>query len=125
MCNRRTAFGAEDSVNSFAGAAHAGPAFGRPLDLDFGLGHHYNQGCNIVSLQLRKWSPDRAVRDARLRCRELLTVGGATLALAVIAMVVTREQGLVDINAVCHSLTQTMTGENHLDANADWLARES
>jgi hypothetical protein len=34
---------------------------------------------------------------------ELLTIGRATLALAVIAMVVAREEGLVDVNCVGHS----------------------
>ena len=56
---------------------------------------------------------------------ELRTIGRATLALAVIAMVVTREKGLVDVNSVGHSFAQAMTSENHLDFDVDFLIRNS
>jgi hypothetical protein len=51
VCNWRTALGAKDSVDGFAGAAHAGPALGRPLNLDFRLGNYRNKRYAIVSLQ--------------------------------------------------------------------------
>lgn len=51
VCDWRTTLGAEDSVDSVAGAAHAGPALGRSLNFDFGLGNYCNEGYGIVSLQ--------------------------------------------------------------------------
>jgi hypothetical protein len=56
--------------------------------------------------------------------REPLTVGGATLALAIIAMIVTRKQGLVYVNGVGHSFAQTMASENHFDPGVGLLIRK-
>jgi hypothetical protein len=56
---------------------------------------------------------------------ELLTISGATLSLAVIAMIVAGEEGLVNVNGVGYSFAQAMAGENHLDFAVDLMRRSN
>lgn len=49
------------------------------------------------------------------RGKKEITVGGATLTLAVIAVVVPDKSGLVDVNRVGDSFAETVAGERHDD----------
>lgn len=61
------------------------------------------------------------------RKRIWLTVGRAGLALAVVAVVIARNQWGVDVNAVCDGLAEAVTGEDHGDRDTDvlvgWMER--
>ena len=43
VCDWGATLGAKDPMNGFTGAAHARPAFGRTLDLDFSLRNYRNK----------------------------------------------------------------------------------
>jgi hypothetical protein len=84
VSNGRAALGAEDAVDGFARASHSGPALGGALDRKLVFEDHGDEG-----------------------------VGGAGLALAVVAMVVADEEGLVHVDCEGDGLTEAMSGERH------------
>lgn len=49
------------------------------------------------------------------------TVCGATLALAVIAVVVSRQERLVDVNGICHGFAQAMASDSHFGVGDELL----
>ena len=48
---------------------------------------------------------------------EGLTVCRATLALAVIAVIIAGKNWLVYVNGICHCFAETMAGQSHLEAD--------
>lgn len=54
-------------------------------------------------------------KDSVSSCDVRLTVCGTRLSLTVVAVVVTRDQGLVDVDRVGDGLAETVTFENHGD----------
>jgi len=95
-----------------------------PLISTLALGTTATRAYSIVSLQSWQWSPVVSVWDD-ISIGELLTICRATLPLAVIAMIVAREEGLVNINSVGHSFAQAVAVENHLEFDVDLVVRES
>lgn len=86
MGNGRPAFGAEYTVDGLARGALSGPAFDRAFDGELLLWDDGNE-----------------------------RIGGAALALAIIAVIVRHEAELVDVDGVSNGLAETVTSDRHLD----------
>jgi len=78
------AFRAEDSVHSFAGAAQAGVALGGALEGELVFGDDGDE-----------------------------RVGRSRLALAIIAVIVTDKEWLIDIDAIGNCFAETVAGDRH------------
>jgi len=83
--NGRAALGAEETMDIVAGRALAGPLLDGAVDGELVLGDNGNE-----------------------------RVGRATLALAVVTVVVTSEERGVDVNRVGDGLAETVSGERHV-----------
>lgn len=73
-----------------------------------------SQGSRIQSKVCLSPCPPQTCKKSKGK-RVWLTVGRTGLALAVIAVVVARDQWGIDVNAVRDSLAETVSGENHSD----------
>lgn len=107
MGNGRPAFGAEYTVDGLARGALSGPAFDRAFDGELLLWDDGNESCRKEQL----------VSYHQPRGREGVnhTIGGAALALAIIAVIVRHEAELVDVDGVSNGLAETVTSDRHLD----------
>lgn len=85
--NGRTALGAEETVDNLArGALGSGVGLDWAIESELVLGDYSDQG-----------------------------VGRAALSLAVIAVIIASEKGLVDVNRVGDSLAKTVSAERHVE----------
>jgi hypothetical protein len=116
----RTALGAKDTMHGFARATRACPALGGTLHGELVLGHDGDEGWENPDLV--RSDPHRYLGGC------IITVGRPALTLAVIAVIVPRDQGLLNIDAVRHSFAEAVASENHvggiINIEVDRLARE-
>ena len=101
MSDWGTTLGAEDAVDSVTGRTLASPALDRTGDLQLFLGDNGDKGYDKVN----NW--------AYLETMKLLTVGRATLALAVIAMIIASDQRGVNVHGVRDGFAEAVSGERH------------
>lgn len=107
MGDRGATLGAEDTVDGEAGGTLTSPALGRTVDGQLVLGDDSHESYNKVNICV---SP---------QVLSQLTVGGATLALAVIAVIVGSDQRCVDVHGVRHGFAKAVSGERHCGCN--WI----
>ena len=101
MGNGRTTLGAEDAVDGLARGAVLSVALGRTVDGEGVLRDDGDESC----IQLENGTSVNNVGQH--------TVGRTGLALAVVAVVVGGNEGLVNLGLVGDSTTQTVTGQRH------------
>lgn len=101
MSDGGTTLGAEDAVDSMAGRTLASPALDGTGDIQLFLGDDSDERYDEVNNQV---SPTDFTR---------LTVGRATLALAVIAVVIGSDQRSVNVHGVRDGFAEAVSGERH------------
>lgn len=105
MGNRGATLRAEDTVDSEAGGTLASPALGRTVNGQLVLGDDSDESYNKVNICI---SP---------RVFPQLTVGRATLALAVIAVIIGSDQRGVNVHGIRDGFAKAVSGERHCGCN--------
>lgn len=103
MGDRGATLRAEDAVDGVAGGTLASPALSRAVDGQLVLGDDSDESYNKVNNCI---SP---------RILPPLTVGRATLALAVIAVIVGSDQRCVNVHGIRDGFAKAVSGERHFE----------